>query len=232
MPIFKEQDLEFTPAEIEFFAEDEVVTIRPNFSLDTPAGTLRGLECDYGPFNPHRTLDVPLWMAIAVHKRKRCDIVRPDWMSIENLEDVFEQEKREAGVFQPLPPHYIEIASMLLKYAKPTFKDELYRTKDLIDSIRKLRLHKIEEGLKALEGPITVKLNNLSCMELNIIRPFFSKALDRFFTISKMPDQTAMQIEQGMGMGGTTTYGSSSYYGSSAGTGSGQQPARQLRRGG
>lgn len=54
------------------------------------------------------------------------------------------------------------------------------KTKELVDSIIKRRMHKLELGMSELEGPVTVKLNNLSVMELNTIRPFFQIALQRF----------------------------------------------------
>lgn len=39
----------------------------------------------YGPILPNREVEVPLWMAMALHKRKRCRILPPDWMDIEAL---------------------------------------------------------------------------------------------------------------------------------------------------
>ena len=47
--------------------------------------------------------------------------------------------------------------------------------------VRKVRSTKIDAGLKVLNGPMTVKLNNLSAMECNVIRPFFQGALNRFY---------------------------------------------------
>lgn len=41
-------------------------------------------------------------------------------------------------------------------------------------------------GLKALEGPITVKLNNVSAMECNIIRHFFQGALNHFYKLAQV----------------------------------------------
>ena len=41
-------------------------------------------------------------------------------------------------------------------------------------------------GLKALEGPITVKLNNVSAMECNMIRHFFQGALNHFYKLAQV----------------------------------------------
>lgn len=41
-------------------------------------------------------------------------------------------------------------------------------------------MSKICAGLQVLQGPMTVKLNNLSAMECNIVRPFFQGSLAQF----------------------------------------------------
>lgn len=55
-----------------------------------------------------------------------------------------------------------------------------------MEQIQRLRSNKINAGLQLLVGPITVKLNNLSAMEVNTIRPFFQGSLDRFDSLSKV----------------------------------------------
>ena len=49
-----------------------------------------------------------------------------------------------------------------------------------------MRSNKIHAGLQLLVAPITVKLNNLSAMEINTIRPFFQGSLDRFYSLSQV----------------------------------------------
>ena len=41
-------------------------------------------------------------------------------------------------------------------------------------------MSKIYAGLQVLQGPMTVKLNNLSAMECNVVRPFFQGSLGQF----------------------------------------------------
>ena len=43
------------------------------------------MQADYGPFQPNRPVEVPLWMAMALHKRKKCRILPPGWMDIDSL---------------------------------------------------------------------------------------------------------------------------------------------------
>ena len=53
--------------------------------------------------------------------------------------------------------------------------------KELVEDICKVRMSKICAGLQVLQGPMAcVKLNNLSAMECNVVRPFFSGSLGRF----------------------------------------------------
>ena len=60
------------------------------------------------------------------------------------------------------------------------------QVQDLVETLRKVRFTKVDAGLKILSGPMTVKLNNLSAMECNLIRPFFAGALDRFYMLAKV----------------------------------------------
>ena len=59
------------------------------------------------------------------------------------------------------------------------------QVQDLVESVRKVRFTKVDSGLRILSGPMTVKLNNLSAMECNLIRPFFAGVLDRFYPAVK-----------------------------------------------
>ena len=49
-----------------------------------------------------------------------------------------------------------------------------------MEDICKVRMSKICAGLQVLQGPMTVKLNNLSAMECNVVRPFFQGSLGQF----------------------------------------------------
>jgi hypothetical protein len=60
------------------------------------------------------------------------------------------------------------------------------QVRDLVDQIRRVRDNKINQGLELVTGPLTAKLNNLCCMELNTLRPFFLGSLDQFLRISRV----------------------------------------------
>ena len=85
------------PAEVEFLAEKELVTITPNFSenkiclisVSCLSSYWRTIYCtaflpqgDFGPFNPSMHTKVPLWLAVNLRQRQKCRIEPPEWLSI------------------------------------------------------------------------------------------------------------------------------------------------------
>ena len=57
----------FTANEIEFFAEDEHVSIVPRFNLEE----MNFISGDYGPFETQVPVEVPLWLAICLKKAEK-----------------------------------------------------------------------------------------------------------------------------------------------------------------
>ncbi|EIE21712.1 GINS complex, Psf2 component [Coccomyxa subellipsoidea C-169] len=171
--------------QLEFFAEDDIVKIVPNFSLPTFShSSIRCIGGAFGPFKPNIPVEVPIWLAVALQKRNNCRILQPDWLNTETLQEALDQEKNTAAVFHRLPFHYLEISRILFLHAKEAFGSNLLKVKELVGDICKVRLSKINAGLQVLQGPMTVKLNNLSAAECNVIRPFFQGALDRFHLLA------------------------------------------------
>lgn len=39
----------------------------------------------YGPFQPNSRIDVPIWLALQLYKRKKCSILPPHWMDKDGL---------------------------------------------------------------------------------------------------------------------------------------------------
>ncbi|KAM7265093.1 hypothetical protein ACFE04_002776 [Oxalis oulophora] len=165
----------FSPEEIEFIAEDELIEIVPNMRMD-PLNFLSG---DFGPFLPQIPTNVPLWLAVALKKRGKCSIRPPQWMSIDNLTRILEAE-RDSQKFQELPFHYIEISRLLFDNARDDITD-MYMVRSLIEDIRDVRLHKVETNLEKFSGASAVKMNHLSAMEVNLVRPFVGRALQAFY---------------------------------------------------
>ncbi|KDP44955.1 hypothetical protein JCGZ_01455 [Jatropha curcas] len=182
----------FSPEEVEFIAEDELVEIVPNLRMDS----LNFICGDYGPFYPQIATQVPLWLAVALKKRGKCTIRPPQWMSIENLTQVLEGE-RDSHAFQPIPFHYVEISRLLFDHARDDIPD-MYMVRSLIEDIRDVRFHKVETNLEKFTAS-TVTWKNMSAMEVNIIRAFAGRALQAFYKHESeqvMPDTDRTQDRQ------------------------------------
>jgi len=100
-------------AEVELIGEDELVKIRPKFSHPV----MHFIYRDIGPFEPSVDVKVPLWLAITLKKRLKCNIVPPEWLSTEQIQALAKHEELLREGFQQLPsPHFMEITFQLLKY--------------------------------------------------------------------------------------------------------------------
>lgn len=78
------------PCIIEFIGEKSIVGVVPNFSFE-PLHLISG---SIGPFRAGMPTYVPLWLAIHLRKQHKCRIVPPNWMNLEVLEELKEQEKQ------------------------------------------------------------------------------------------------------------------------------------------
>lgn len=79
------------PAEIEFLAEKQLISIIPKFNLNH---TIHLISGDIGPFRSGIPVRVPIWLAINLKQRQKCNIVVPEWMNVETLEERKENEKQ------------------------------------------------------------------------------------------------------------------------------------------
>ncbi|NWI03846.1 PSF2 protein, partial [Thryothorus ludovicianus] len=168
------------PAEVEFLAEKELVTIVPNFSLDR----IHLIGGDLGPFNPGLPVEVPVWLAINLKQRQKCRLIPPEWMDVGKLEEIRDQERKE-DTFTPMPsPYYMELTKLLLNYASDNIPraDEI-RTlvKDTWDTrMAKLRLS-ADSFVRQQEAH--AKLDNLTLMEINTAGTFLTQALDHMYKL-------------------------------------------------
>lgn len=167
-------------AEVEFIAEKQLVKIVPNFALDT----MYFISGDVGPFSPGLPLDVPLWLAISLKQRQKCQIHPPDWLEIEKLESIKEEEINNE-FFVKLPNlHFREVAHLLLMNAADNIPNaDQIRTlvKDIWD-IRAAKLRSNIDKFVKLQAR-HARLDNLTQMEINTVRPFLTSALDHLHNL-------------------------------------------------
>ncbi|KAJ3413667.1 DNA replication protein psf2 [Chytridiales sp. JEL 0842] len=165
MTLLKETSNGFMPSEIELIAENQMITIIPKHrmeALDLISGT-------YGPFRPPIKNDVPLWLALTLKKHGKCNIEPPDWMDTDQLAQKIDEEK----------------ASKTASDDIPSLGEVRSRLKTLYD----IRQEKAMAGLKYINADLMqqgsqLSLDNLGLMEINAIRPFFTRAFNEVRKIS------------------------------------------------
>lgn len=78
------------PSEVEFLGEKHLVSIVPNFSF----GVIHLISGSIGPFRAGLPVRVPIWIALSLKQQQKCRIVAQDWMDMEKLTDILEDEKQ------------------------------------------------------------------------------------------------------------------------------------------
>lgn len=182
----------FTPEEVEFQAEDELVSVVPRFKHD-PFHFISGT---FGPFVPNTAVEVPLWFAVTLRKRSRCTIAPPEWLELQALTQVLEEEQSNTEAFQPLPYHYIEVASLLFECAADDIP-EADRVRTILEDIQNVRMAKVRKGVQELAELVnkdeqrikSVNLTHIAAMEVFQIRPFLTSALNRWYSMAIMPSE-------------------------------------------
>ncbi|KAN0032797.1 hypothetical protein ACTFIV_006720 [Dictyostelium citrinum] len=174
------EDIALLPSQIEFLAEDTTITIVPNFKMES----LIFLSGEYGPFVPSFPIDIPLWLAISLKKKKKCVITPPDWMTYNKLKIKYEEENYIKDGFVELPENFIEISSLLLANCPDDIKD-INKIRGIIQNILTRREYKLEESFKSHleslaegESVTTMEFKNFSMMEINKIRPSYVSGIN------------------------------------------------------
>ncbi|ETN12745.1 hypothetical protein F442_04523 [Phytophthora nicotianae P10297] len=178
-------------SETEFLAEQELILIMPQFHLRDNNGMLNFIGGNFGPFQPGITTHVPLWLAIMLKQLNKCLILPPSWLSVDYLTSRLEREKT-SEVFEELPFHYLEVASLLLKNA-PEDLDQGEHLRSLLEDLQNVRQDKIRNGLTKIATDVqgggtafAIQMNNISALEINSMREFMIGSLNQFFQLSQL----------------------------------------------
>lgn len=173
----------FSPLEIQFYAEDEIVTILPNFKLDQ----LQLIRDTYGPFKPQLPVDVPLWLAITLKRNKKCKVQPPAWMNVETLQEKL-REERASELWQEVPPHFLEMGRQLLQYAADDIPNAT-AIRQLLQDLYERRLAKITYNLHKLEpDAFLMKMDNLTRLEMNNIRSILNDTMGYFLAMESVEE--------------------------------------------
>ncbi|CAO3698256.1 unnamed protein product [Rhizopus stolonifer] len=121
------------------------------------------------------SVEVFVWMALLLKRENKCNIVCPEWLTEEFLKQRQEEEETNAE-FSKLPFHYMELAQLLIDTASDDIPN-VSQIRGLLKNLRETRQTKARLGLDYLDDKY-LGMNNLSLMEVNEIRPFFTKAFE------------------------------------------------------
>ncbi|XP_076756142.1 DNA replication complex GINS protein PSF2-like protein [Xylocopa sonorina] len=178
------------PSEVEFLGEKELVTIVPNFNFDT----IHLISGSVGPFRAGLPVKVPIWLAVNLKQQQKCRIVNQEWMDADSLNEAKEEEKL-SKLFTKMPSnHYIDEAQLLLSIASDDIPNaDTIRTavKDIWD-IRMSKLRTSIDSFVKSEG-LHAKLDHLTAMEINSVRPLLPHALDQMLRIQSAGKVTQSQ---------------------------------------
>ena len=137
----------WTGAELEFLAEDSPVDIKPSFSSEL-IPLLGGNAV--GPFRPPLSAKVPLWMAVQIKKARTGEIVCPEWLTVPYLDDWLLREQNSDQFCEPPCDHFIEVARVLITYAREDLGADIVLVEDRLRSVCEHRQAKIERGFQSL----------------------------------------------------------------------------------
>ncbi|KAH8118465.1 Psf2-domain-containing protein [Phellopilus nigrolimitatus] len=160
------------PTELEFIASEELVSIRPTVKMEK----IRFISGLYGPFVGGRLTKVPLWIAVNLKLKKKCNIDPPEWLNVEVLQDKLAVETElKSDQFVKLPMHFAEMAKVLLDVASDDL-DQPDKIRTLLKDLRETRQSKIRDKLVHLNHR-SLSMQGVCAMEINEVRPFFSQAM-------------------------------------------------------
>ncbi|XP_071446471.1 probable DNA replication complex GINS protein PSF2 [Hetaerina americana] len=164
------------PAEVEFLAEKQMVEIVPNFNFDR----VYLISGEVGPFRAGLPVKVPIWMAVNLRQRQKCRILVPDWMDVEKLEQVKEEESASRFFTKMPSEHYMAEAQLILG----TCGEDVPRADEIRTALKDLwdmRMSKLRASVDLFikSGGTNARLDHLTLMELNSVRPLLPHALDQ-----------------------------------------------------
>ncbi|XP_014299783.1 DNA replication complex GINS protein PSF2 [Microplitis demolitor] len=183
------------PHEVEFLGEKKLVDIVPNFNF----GQIHLISGSIGPFRASLPVKVPIWLAISLKQQQKCRILCPDWMQLENL-DIIKENEKQSKDFTAMPSkHYMDVTHILLNVASDDFVNvDSIRT--IVKDIWDMRMSKLRTSIDDLfrdQNGIHALLKNLTLMEITSLRPFVPSSMDQLQRIKLSEDHVRSFQTQG-----------------------------------
>ncbi|GMR55885.1 hypothetical protein PMAYCL1PPCAC_26080, partial [Pristionchus mayeri] len=127
----------------EFIAGDARIKVKSRFN----EGVVSLIAGDIGPFEAGMPCTVPLWLAVDLRRRHKCEIIPPEWLNVDRLKELIVSEGEASGL-APLPEAFLEIAHLLTRYAKEDLI-EGDQIKTLVQDIQDKREAKLRTSMLA-----------------------------------------------------------------------------------
>ncbi|XP_044271496.1 DNA replication complex GINS protein PSF2 [Tribolium madens] len=192
------------PEEVEFLGEKQLVTIVP---LTTDDDSLKLISGDFGPFRMGMPVKVPLWVAVRLKQQKHCKIQPPDWMDIETLEAIKNEEKLSRN-FTKMPSNFymVEAKQILGCAFEDISRADEIRT--IIKDIWDIRMSKLRSSIDLLvrNNVAFAEVNNLTLMEINSIRPILPHGLDQIRRLKNFKPSRGWQSQDSMSSTSSTSF--------------------------
>lgn len=190
MSIPSKQKETFLPSELFFLAEDTQITVIPRQGLDE----LELIGSKLPKLRAMRRVEIPLWTALLLKKQSRLSIVPPHWLKEEELKERYDQEVQNQDRFSELPWHWMEIGQAILDAASDDLESPSHIIRNLLRDLREIRQAKIRAGLEYLNES-HMRMDNLGALELNEIRPFVGKVMDKLRTVHNLVQEDEQEEE-------------------------------------
>ncbi|GMM36801.1 DNA replication protein [Saccharomycopsis crataegensis] len=177
----KELQETFTSAEIVYLAENELIEVISNVSMNDK---LSLISTELPKFRVMSTYKIPIWLAIILRKQNKITVPPPEWLNENYLANKYQEEVTNQTAFTQLPNNWLEVSKIFLKH----FVQDLIDNEDvllkLIQDLKEIRLVKLRKGLNNL-NEINLGFNDLSLMEINEFRPFISRVMGNLAKFQK-----------------------------------------------
>lgn len=151
----------FSPDDLINVALESLIEVEGLVHLDCSLGQLYDSSFKLSPLRPSR---IPLYMAIHLQKRNKLKIIIPKEYT--DIQSVISIEISNRDEFSMLPEYFYEVAHIL----KITNSD--------IDKLKQIRLRKIWDGLKKMDGKATY-IRNLTIWEYNKVKRYITDSFSK-----------------------------------------------------
>ena len=113
--------------------------------------------------------EVPMWLAIRLTSCDRCELILPEWLDEDHLQDVFLKEAGSEEFVEGLPYYYYEFFHLLWAKVGHVFSRRL-TIQSIVEQIHTQRLVKVDRLIPKPDIS-AVDFANLGHAELKKVRP-------------------------------------------------------------